>query len=214
MVEGGLDRGRVLLFGDFERQAIFENQDGRGRLLERMPHSATYKLVYNCRNLPRIGYQVNLMGRLQPGYRQFRRLDDGADPVVRPYSSGQELSPLLVEAIRGLKDEGFALDEIVVLSPLRQHSTAATTDDPWLQQVLAPASGLSPTPGQVRYSTIQAFKGLDAPAVVITDIDDADMPANLDSLLYIGLTRATDRLVLLAERSTLRRAVGGTNERP
>lgn len=33
---------------------------------------------------------------------------------------------------------------------------------------------------------------------------------NFASLLYVGLTRATDRLVALIEASTLRHALGGT----
>ena len=61
MVHGGLEEGRVLLFGDFERQAIFGNESGRERLRARAPQMTSHKLVQNCRNLPRIGYQVNLL---------------------------------------------------------------------------------------------------------------------------------------------------------
>lgn len=209
MVTGGLKEGRLLLFGDFERQAIFDNETGRDRLRSRAPYLATHKLIQNCRNLPRIGYQVNLLSHLQPGYQQFRRQDDGIDPVFRQYQSGQDQSALLITAIRGLKDDGYELSEIVVLSPLRDASTAASTRDPWLRQILKPADGLAARPGQVQYSTIQAFKGLEAPAVVVTDLDAATTTDNFDSLLYVGLTRATDRLIAIIEASTLRHAVGG-----
>jgi len=209
MVTGGLKEGRLLLFGDFERQAIFDNETGRDRLRSRAPYLSTHKLMQNCRNLPRIGYQVNLLSHLQPGYQRFRRQDDGIDPVFRPYQAGQDQSTLLTTAIRGLKDDGYELSEIVVLSPLRDASTAATTSDPWLRQILKPADGLVTRPGQVQYSTIHAFKGLEAPAVVVTDLDEATTTDNFDSLLYVGLTRATDRLIALIEASTLRHAVGG-----
>lgn len=209
MVTGGLKEGRLLLFGDFERQAIFDNETGRDRLRSRAPYLSTHKLMQNCRNLPRIGYQVNLLSHLQPGYQQFRRQDDGIDPVFRQYQAGQDQSTLLTTAIRGLKDDGYELSEIVVLSPLRDASTAATTSDPWLRQILKPADGLVARPGQVQYSTIHAFKGLEAPAVVITDLDETTTTDNFDSLLYVGLTRATDRLIALIEASTLRHAVGG-----
>ncbi|RYU09678.1 nuclease-related domain-containing DEAD/DEAH box helicase [Nocardioides iriomotensis] len=210
MVDGGLKAGRVLLFGDFERQAIFENETGRERLRARAPYMTSHKLMQNCRNLPRIGYQVNLLSHLEPGYQQFRRLDDGVDPEFRQYRAKQDQSALLVSAIRGLKDEGYELNEIVVLSPQRDGSTATTTQDPWLRQILKPADGLPSRAGQVQYSTIHAFKGLEAPAVVVTDLDQSATTDNFDSLLYVGLTRATDRLIALIERSTLRRAVGGT----
>jgi superfamily I DNA/RNA helicase len=210
MIEGGLREGRILLFGDFERQAIFDNATGRERLRTRAPYLTSHKLVQNCRNVPRIGFQVNLLSHLQPGYQQFRRSDDGIDPSFRQYQAGKDLSGLLVAAIRGLKDEGYELNEIVVLSPHRDASTAATTTDPWLRQILKPADGLPARPGQVQYSTIHAFKGLEAPAVVVTDLDRAGTTDNFDSLLYVGLTRATDRLIALIETSTLKRALGGT----
>ena len=210
MVDGGLKEGRVLLFGDFERQAIFENENGRERLRARSPYLSTYKLVQNCRNLPRIGYQVNLLSHLQPGYQKFRRLDDGVDPEFRQYQAGQDQSALLATALRGIKDEGYELNEIVVLSPVRESSAAATATDPWLRQILKPADGLQARPGQVHYSTIHAFKGLEAPAVIVTDLDETATTDSFDSLLYVGLTRATDRLIAFIEATTLRHAVGGT----
>jgi nuclease-like protein/UvrD-like helicase family protein/AAA domain-containing protein len=210
MVTSGLKEGRLLFFGDFERQAIFDNTPGRDLLLSRAPYLSAHKLMQNCRNLPRIGYQVNLLSHLKPGYQQFRRQDDGVDPHFRQYQPGQDQSALLVAAIRGLKDEGYELKEIVVLSPLHDGSTAATTSDPWLRHILKPADGLASRPGKVQYSTIHAFKGLDAPAVVVTDLDQAVTTNNFDSLLYVGLTRATDRLIALIEATTLRHAAGGT----
>lgn len=210
LVDGGLKEGRVLLFGDFEGQAVLGNDQGRERLRARAPYVSSYRLVQNCRNLPRIGYQVNLLSHLQPGYQQFRRLDDGVDPTVHQYRADHEQAALLASAVRGLKDEGFELNEIVVLSPLRNRSTAATATDPWLRQVLRSADGLPARAGQVHYSTIHAFKGLEAPAVIVTDLDETATADNFDSLLYVGLTRATDRLIALIEATTLRHAVGGT----
>ena len=101
------------------------------------------------------------------------------------------------------------LDEIVVLSPVKDGSTASTTGDPWLRQVLRPADGLAARPGRVLYSTIHAFKGLESPAVVVTDLDETTTTDNFDSLLYVGLTRATDRLIAIIEVGTLRHAIGG-----
>jgi hypothetical protein len=210
MVKGGLKEGRVLLFGDFERQSIFNSELGLKRLLSRAASMTKFKLTQNCRNLPRIGYQVNLLSHLQPGYQRFRRQDDGIDPVFRRYEAAQDQSNLLVTAIHELKAEGYALSEIVILSPMRDTSTAATTTDPWLRQILKPFTGADTRPGQIRYSTIHAFKGLEAPAIVVTDLDENSVD-NFDSLLYIGLTRATDRLIAFMKGNTLRHAIGGTS---
>ncbi len=113
---------------------------------------------------------------MKPGYRRFRRPDDGADPEFIPIPRGQDQSAALAEAVRALRDDGYRLDEIVVLSPLRHGSTAETTTDPWLRQVLRPADGLAPRAGKLRFSTIHSFKGLEAPAVIMTDLDEANVP--------------------------------------
>ncbi|GLC84131.1 hypothetical protein MIAR_07190 [Microbacterium arabinogalactanolyticum] len=207
LVKGGLRDGRVLLFGDFERQAIYGSEDAREVLRDRSPHLASFRLSENCRNLPRIGYQVNLLGHLTPGFREFRRTDDGIDPTIIKYVRREDQASILRKAIGDLRDEGFDLTEIVVLSPLGDSSVAASTSDPWLRQVLSPADGSKPIKGRLRYATIHSFKGLDAPAVIVTDLDGS-VGSRFDALVYVGLTRATDRLTTLVETNTLRRLVG------
>ncbi len=58
LMNDGLQGGRLLLFGDFERQAIYETGDGRALLRERIPGLVIFALTVNCRNLPRIGTVV------------------------------------------------------------------------------------------------------------------------------------------------------------
>ncbi|HMK91458.1 MAG TPA: ATP-binding domain-containing protein, partial [Thermoleophilia bacterium] len=65
--------------------------------------------------------------------------------------------------------------------------------------------------GRTRFTSIYRFKGLESPAVVITDLEDLDSPAAC-SLLYVGCTRALQRLTLLAHES-LRGRLGATRTR-
>jgi hypothetical protein len=208
MVDGGLAAGRVLLFGDFERQALFGSIDGRPALRERCPGLVSHRLCVNCRNVPRIGYLTNSFSGLDPGYTRFRRSDDGIDPDFITFNAGADQTALLLEAVQGLRGEGYDLNEIVVLSPLRTRSTAETTTDAWLRGVLRPVDGGPPRAGKLQYTTIHSFKGLESPAVVLTDLDQDGLPG-FRSILYVGLTRATDRLVALIEARTLRAALGG-----
>lgn len=210
LVKRGLRDGRLLMFGDFERQAIFEAGDGRALLRGRIPNLAAHRLTWNCRNLPRIGYLVNNFSGLDPGYQRFRRQDDGSNPSFLPYTAGDDQSLQVVQAIRALQAEGFTLNEITVLSPLGSGSAAQATADPWLRRVLQPSTGDAPRPGQVHYATIHAFKGLEAPAVIVTDLDRRQVP-NFESLLYTGLTRATDRLIAVMDRDTFKTMSGGAN---
>ena len=209
LVDGGLRDGRLMLFGDFEQQAIFESEDGRALLKERSPYLVYNRLVTNCRNLPRIGYVVNAFSGLEPGYENFRRQDDGVDPAFVTYEVGSDQSALLIQSVRKLRSEGFDLHEITVLSVLNSGSTAESTTDPWLCQILHRADGSPPRPGRLQFSTIHAFKGLESPAVVMTDLDRRVVP-NIEPLLYVGFTRATDRLVAVIESGTLQNALGGT----
>jgi len=61
--------------------------------------------------------------------------------------------------------------------------------------------------GKTKYCSIYRFKGLEAPAVVITDIEALDTPAQR-SLLYVGCSRALHRLVILAHKSVRGTLVG------
>lgn len=201
MVKGGLEKGRLLFFGDFERQALYDEGSGRELLIARVKNLAAFRLTVNCRNLPRIGYAVNRFSGLDPGYEKFRREDDGFNVTWLKYKRGEDQSALLREAVEALKQDKYGLHEIVVLSPLGSESVAATTADHWLQQVLKPADGFPAAPGQLLYSTIHAYKGLESPAVVVTDLDRDAVP-NFASVLYTGLTRATDRLFGLMEEKT------------
>jgi superfamily I DNA/RNA helicase len=58
-----------------------------------------------------------------------------------------------------------------------------------------PDSGAS-----VRYTSVHAFKGLEAPAIILTDIENVDDEQS-KALLYVGMSRARVRLhVFMHER--------------
>lgn len=201
MVDGGLARGRCVYFGDFVQQALYGTTDGRDELRERSPAVAFSRLSSNCRNLPRIGNTAQTLSAMSPGYSRYRRGDDGVQPITRAYATEEEEQRQLSEAVRLLRDEGFALEDIVILGPRKEGSVAATCTDPWLSPLLTPLT-VNRQRGRVRFGTVHSFKGLEASAVIVTDFDDPAQPG-LESLLYVGLTRATDRLVLLGTREVL-----------
>lgn len=202
LVRGGLSNGRCIFFGDFDRQAIFANSDSIESLTDRMPHAPRYRLTDNCRNVPLIGALVVALGKLVPPYRRFRRTDDGVEPRRYWYKNQLEQSKKLQQAIQDLRGEDFAFEDIVILSMKRSQAIAARIDAKWLQHRLIPATHPNATANKIRYTTVHAFKGLESPAVILTDIDDINQPG-LDDLLYIGLSRATDRLAIVAEKSVI-----------
>ena len=52
--------------------------------------------------------------------------------------------------------------------------------------------------GQLRFDTVYRFKGQQAPAIILTDVDpDQDRPDHAERLLFTAMTRATVRLELI-----------------
>ena len=58
------------------------------------------------------------------------------------------------------------------------------------------------------HESIRRFKGLERPVVVLLEVPRDD-PERLDRLLYIGMSRARQHLVLIAPLAVLRRVAPG-----
>lgn len=189
----GLANGRWRIFGDFERQAIYNHSDTISLdevVGSRLPGAFVYGLRNNCRNSPRVAELVHQLGGLNPGYSRILRPDDGNDPKQLYYASQEEQVSKLETVLTELERSGFKRQEIVVLSPLRSpRCSAAQLSGVWKDRV-QPMSGSSAN--HIRYSTIHAFKGLEAPCIVVTDLEDIS-----SDLFYVAITRTLHRLVLL-----------------
>lgn len=202
LVEGGLEGGRCLFLADFEDQAIYDS-GGESSLRERTGPLVTFHLRTNCRNVPEIAAEAAKFAGHESAYRHVRRSACGEAPQLRVFTSEEEQQELLVDAVRTLRDEGFALHEIVILSRHR-NSAASSCTDRWLAPLLVDARrGGEPSKGHVRFSTIHSFKGLESPAVILTDITESSRGPYRE-LLTVGMTRARDRLVVLATQEGLR----------
>ena len=188
--------------------------------------AARCALRINCRNTPRVAALAVACGHVDPGYKRVRRPDDDVEPELRWYGDGEQQLTLLRAVLSELRGQGFAGPRVAVLSPHGNEDCAAAqlTEQPWSDRLTplvrepgdeggeAEADGdwmtscipsdLDPVnlhSRKITYSSIYRYKGLEAPAVVITDIDALDTPAQR-SLLYVGCTRALQRLVILADR--------------
>ena len=187
-VIGGLKAGRVKLFGDFERQSVYEAADITLAELKEgwIPDLATIRLRENCRNTPRVASFAEVLGGLNPSYGSVRRPDDREEPVVIEFESDKEQQAKLLELLLDLHEEGFKPSDIVVLSMQAQDMCMTR---------LGAHSGK----GSVQSFSIRRFKGLEAPVIVITDISDVDSD-EMQKLLYVGVTRSTGKLFLLMHR--------------
>ncbi len=198
MLRGGLSSGRWRLFGDLEKQAIYETEvSSPEKALERRCGAApVYSLRVNCRNTPRVAELVHLLGGLVPPYRRVLRPDDGVDPEIRFYRDRLEARTMLEECLQQLSTAGVSEDNVVILSHKSDDSSLAATlrSGPWGPVVRPYGRADSRC---IRYASVHAFKGLEAPVIVLTDVESIASQLAV-SLFYISVTRALQRLIVLA----------------
>jgi hypothetical protein len=220
-VRGGLNDGFWRIFGDFRHQAIYDDSvdldafcDGDGR------SCVVYELVENCRNAPAVAALAcagagicAAPGRESGagaggGYARCLRPDDGDPPEVRFYRDAEQQRELLRAALEELREDGYTGPQVAVLSTRNDTACVAArlTEQPWRDRLAplmrdtprGPAADLQSA--RTRYASVHRFKGLEARAVVLTDIERLDTPRERD-LFYVGATRATQRLVVLASET-------------
>lgn len=198
----GLRTGRWLMFGDFELQMIYGEQASEVRELldHRFGHVPRYSLRYNCRHTPRIAETIHLLGQMNPGYKRILRPDNEAEPKILIYSSENHKRRLLAKSLEELLDEGIAPEDITILTPHAGDATVSALPGVEWSNRLVPMSQLARAgqdgKGRIRYGTIHSFKGMEAPAVVVVGVDEIASERGA-SLLYIALSRALHRLVIL-----------------
>jgi hypothetical protein len=114
-----------------------------------------------------------------------------------------EQQRLLADAVDRILSEPFTVRELVILSPYRADCSAAglATDAPLSSRLGTAVSGSAiEDRTRIRWGTIHEFKGLEAPAVILTDVDLSK--GYHRDLLYVGASRATDRLAVLGQRAS------------
>jgi hypothetical protein len=204
----GLAAGSWALFGDFERQAIYSNLDakpGLERLKSRSNAAYTvYPLRINCRNSINIADAVTLASGLVPGYSRVLSNAATFDVETVFYRTAQHQKEQLAAVLLRLLKR-FPAEQIVVLSMRTDiDSCAANLVDSNYDLRLMPFKADSYTKQCIRFSSVHAFKGLEAGAVVLTDIENID-DDQAHALIYVGMTRARLALVLLMENRLRKR---------
>jgi hypothetical protein len=205
LLKGGLAGGKWVLFGDFESQAIYISDGKAGAKLaldglsNRAPRHVKFSLRINCRNAEPIAETLAITIGLTPGYKRVIHDIEGSEVDPLFYSTPDEQEIHLKNSIRLLK-ETFKAGEIVILSTRADEISCA-------ENISSISSGFRVAPiRQVKdaqtipYASIYAFKGLEAPAVILTDIESLNNERTR-ALLYVGMSRARIRLFMLMHES-------------
>lgn len=186
------ERARIAVFTD-EQQRIFDRLGRPG--LDLVP----LDLAENLRNSRQIGAAFAPLADRPP------RLLGGEGPPVR-FVRARPADAMAVadeQAVR-LLDEGWAPGDVAVLTthhrhPEQQNRVALDGRDGYWESFW--------DSGDMFFSTVAAFKGLERPAVVLA-VDGFRDDATAREVLYVGLSRARDMLVVVGDPAVIRR-VGG-----
>ncbi|WP_300268953.1 hypothetical protein [Microbacterium sp.] len=127
--------------------------------------------------------------------------------ILSPFGARNSLVGRLLAAEHFTKEERWLRDRLKVetdatstVGVVDATSTGAVTETPSSPTAAVPQAPRS----RIRWGSIFKYKGLDAEAVILTDIGDAGVAfirgEGLDwfDLLYVGLTRARYRCVVIA----------------
>ena len=154
---------------------------------------APFPLTRNCRNTQRIHRQVMqfyhsgaVPEAIGPPGRQVER---------HLYANSAELKRSLRQILhRMIVDEQVPAWDIVLLTPKSRQRSQLWGMSPLGNFCLSDRwTGAS---GEIFCTTVYKFKGLESPVVILAEID-ASQKRNLESVLYVGCSRACNHLVLL-----------------
>ena len=164
----------------------------------RLGSAGIISLTRNCRNTRRIALQTSYLSKFD-GYRNLEGQPDGDAVDVRFYRSEQDEASKFAQIMNDLNREGIPAKDIVILGKRRLENWKAAKQSglPWAIVEAGEANGVS-----VPYSTIHAFKGLEAPVVILAHVDA--LSDEEESLLYVGMSRARARLYTLIDESCRR----------
>jgi len=215
LLKGGLAGGRWFIFGDFTRQSIYGSSSREEKIgqIERVcPHITHARLVTNCRNTRRIGEETALLsGFPSPPFRLGQV--DGLAVDYRYWRTASEQSEKLSEVVRQLLEEGLRPEDLVILSAHRFPDSVASGLSCHVRSaghVVAAHELRSRTPQSgsvsIAFATVQAFKGMESPAVIYCDVDRVETE-ELQSLLYVGMSRARSLLVMMVHER-VRESIG------
>ena len=158
---------------------------------------ARYRLTVNCRNTAPIAIATALLSALAP--QETSKLE-GPDVEFVWYAEAEEGRRRLRHRLGQILYQGVKPSDIVILSTRGQDKSSIARQLEGMTAPVRTTDGAITPAGTIRYSTIHAFKGLEADVVVLVDVVDLQSAEALDAL-YVGASRARALLVVLIPES-------------
>ena len=199
-LKGGLAGGRWAIFGD-AKQTLSRDPVDQSKELEKYRANFTKaSLSFNFRNAkPIVDEIVNLTGMND---RSFRTGVGDGPSVKRIYwRNANGFARRLEGEITRLTQMGISAKDIVILSPKQLAGSNLSGVESLAGLRIRDLTSYEPEPkpiqdGEIAFSTIQAFKGMESPAIIVVGIDAVDNDW-MRTTLYVGMSRAKTMLTLM-----------------
>jgi superfamily I DNA/RNA helicase len=210
-LEGGLEDGAFLLCGDFDNQVIADKEVMNKLLLdlERRSRPALWRLSENCRNYRIVGETaVRLSGMGEQVYSDYRRSGGSVENYdIYFYDDERDQIEKLNRWLTQFRDQGYRPTDVTILSMCAHERSAAAK----LQERGAKLKPAWQTGNATSYTSIHSFKGMENKIVIMTDVVLGDREFQRD-LFYTGMTRATESVRILCDRSSQRTLINWLRE--
>lgn len=211
IVDEGQDFGELRLMAVHEllksEGCYLYCSDDRQDLYSRQARAAVgaeivFSLVHNCRNTTKINETGNRL--LEEHVKSMPGMPQGERTVVRHCPDRGSMAKAVWELVHGWIGPG---SRVAVLSRFRIENSCVSENREGHGRHLVTELGQWDERGAVMFSTIKSFKGLEADAVIVVDVDSADGVG--EGELYVACTRGRARLALLCGSEAARRRLAG-----
>jgi hypothetical protein len=195
LLDGGLAHGTWRFFLD-PVQNIFDVMHTPALQRVTAHEPAQFTLTVNCRNTQQIAVHTSLLSDVDPpAVLQV----EGEKVDQEWYSDDRDLRRQVSRHINRLLGGGMSARGIAILGPYRLENSALSDgliDSPY---------SISYEPiddqRQIAYSSISGFKGLEADAVILIEVDDL-LSNQSRSALYVGTSRARALLAVFTNEDS------------
>jgi hypothetical protein len=211
-LSGGVSKGAFVILGDFDNQVLAEKEVMSAQL-ERVIETAApakWNMSENCRNYRIVGDTSIILSGLGPSvYSGYMRIGGSIDNYnIHFYEHDRNQLDTLALWIKDFKARGYKPSEITILSFRSDEASAATRlRNEGHRMRPARSSG-----DAVSYASVHSFKGMENKAIIITDVTLEDRKFDRN-LFYTGMTRATEAVRVLCDKSSQKTLLTWLTER-
>lgn len=207
-VDGGMQQGRWRWFSDPNNQVLFDANFDPEQQEFLLGNSFHGTLTRNCRTTPQIAHTVQLLTGASIGKSTTK--GQGPDVAFAEASTrASQISAAARTVSTWLQDPEIKPGDILLLSPKQAGE--------WSVPEIAKEAGVSwrhwepgwgssmKHHGSLAASTVNEFRGMESPFVVLCDMDESVLEPL--SCFYLGMTRANFALMVVADAAVVQRAV-------